>query len=775
MAKEEELETVRKSHRLTTAAALAIPPSFAVGAQVEVRTDAEGFIGSWFEAVVTDHLIKSGRVLYRIKYLTLMKDDEPDLPEIEDVEVDDVRPVAPRRLNLTEGEEISDPGFEMHELVEAYHNEGWWYGVISGLRNAVTGKYRVSFPFSREVIDFPPSEIRPQLNFINGNWFPLKPKPQKSLYKTGAKVEAVKISEKYGHSWFPATVEKILSDNNFLIKYENENYLPYGHLTEIVDFYSLRPLFDRNPKSYKLEVNSDVEVFHRGAWTNGVVTSVLSDASYLVRVCESDDVAPVLVYEEFVRLRLQWDGKKWSKFRILGKRGRSAVKDRSASAKKKKNDNSVSPSSETSVLLSGLKKNKKKKNDNSVSPSSETNVLLSAFKKNKTKKNDISISPSGKTSVLLSGSKNHSVSANKNGNCMYYKRTKNAVSKYPRSKLRNGFDSSPSSVNMKTGKDKSKEATESINSPADAADISKGKMVNLQNGGQEQTINLIPAPPNPNPNEVSDPLNPNPNQVSTPLNPKPNQVSTPLNPNPNQVSTPLNPNPNPNQISTPPNPNPNQVSAALNPNPSESSPSSSVSGNIILPFEWRSPVWNSVHALDVFRKTPQKPHFANLQKCCNKEELEGRALGQMVTYSNLAVSINILSLDAELAEFNSKLQVLDSLQQDGFETDPLRTRLTAMLELKKEICESSLKRKELETELSQRYEDYGEILGNVDRVSAELAELRERERRLKERRERELEKAAGTGDRISRLESEIGGLDRNDEVVREKFGSLCGN
>ncbi|KAJ3694646.1 hypothetical protein LUZ60_000023 [Juncus effusus] len=731
----EELGTVRKSP---------ISPAFAVGAKVEVRSAAEGFIGSWFEAVVTGHEVKSGRVVrYRIKYLTLMNDDHPDLPETDEVSVHDLRPEAPRRsLKLTDGDENSDPGFEMHELVEAYHNDGWWYGVISGLRNPVTGKYRISFPLSREVIDCPPSEIRPQLNFINGNWFPLKPKPQRGLYKTGAKVEVVKICEKYGHSWFPATVEKIITDDNFLIKYENENYLPYGHLTEIVDFYSLRPVTDRNPKICKLEVNSDVEIFHQGAWTNGVVTSVISDGSYLVRVCESDDVAPVLVHEEFVRLRLQWDGKKWSKFRILGKRERPAGKDSSASAKKKKNDISVLPSGETNVLLAGLKKDKTKKNDISISPSCDTNVLLSGLKKNKTKKNDISISSSGETSVRLSGLKKYSVPANKNENCKYYKRTKKAVSKYPRSKLRNEFDSSPSSVNTKTSKDKSKEPTVSINSPADAdADIINGKLVNLQN-------------------QVSTPLNPN--QVSTPVDPNPNQVLTPLNPNPNQVSTQINPNPN--QVSTQLNPNPN---------PSESTPPSSINRGIILPFEWRSPVWNSIDALDIFREIPQSPHFANLQKCCNKEELEGRALGQMVTYSNLAVSIKDLSLDADMEEFNAKLQVLDSLQQDGFETDPLRIRLTAMLELKSEICESGSRMKELERELSVRYEAYNEISGNVDTVCAELAALRERERMLKERRERELERRAGNANRIYRLESEIGRLHRNDELLRE-FLDLVG-
>ncbi|KAJ3672561.1 hypothetical protein LUZ60_007282 [Juncus effusus] len=661
---EEELTTPRRVTRQSTAQSLSIsPPSFPVGARIEVRINDVGYKGSWYKAIVTDQKTVRGKTArYVVKYESLVKEDDLEdivAPESDEVSVDDVRPEAPRRWKVTDGKVVClfpmNQEFELYDMVEAYHNEGWWYGVISRLRNAETGKYRVSLPFSHEVFDFSPSEIRPQMNYINGNWFRVEPKPQKEeTYKTGDKVEIKEIREKYGLSWFPATLEKIITDDIFLIKYENPNYLPNnGCLTEIVDCSYLRPLNDRN-LSNKVGLNSDVEFFHEGAWSNGIVTRVNSNGNYLIKFGESDDVAPELFIEGFVRLSLQWDGKKWSKFKTLGKRGRLAGQASSVSAKKYKND----------------------------------------------------ISPRGETSVL-----------NKSGF------TKN--------------DSPSVQVNMKTDEDKSRDRTDSTNSPADAgADISKGNMVNSQNGGHDQTT-LNSKPPSNNP------------------------ISTPPNPNPNQSST----QPNPNLVSTQPNPNPN-------PNPSESTPSSSTSDSIILPFEWTSPVLKSLESLevfDIFRKIPQEPHFNTLQKCCCKEEREGKAAGQMLVYASLANSIKELSLDAELADFNEKLDCLNNLEQDGFETDPLRTRLNIMLESKMEIYEAGLRKREMECELSQRHEDNNAVFGNVHRMDAELAELVERERRVREKRERELEKSVRNGDRILKLQSGISVQERNIERAREKF------
>lgn len=68
----------------------------------------------------------------------------------------------------------------MHDMVEAFHNEGWWSGVVTGLplpldvlpvdpRRRV---YTVAFPTSREVMEFEEAALRPHRVFRRGSWVP---------------------------------------------------------------------------------------------------------------------------------------------------------------------------------------------------------------------------------------------------------------------------------------------------------------------------------------------------------------------------------------------------------------------------------------------------------------------------------------------------------------------------------------------------------------------------------------------------------------------------
>lgn len=76
-------------------------------------------------------------------------------------------------LSLFLSVQDEDPNIKMYDLVEAYHSDGWWHGVVSGLRNPEMGLYTVSFPNSREVFQFKPAEIRPRLALVNSKWIPV--------------------------------------------------------------------------------------------------------------------------------------------------------------------------------------------------------------------------------------------------------------------------------------------------------------------------------------------------------------------------------------------------------------------------------------------------------------------------------------------------------------------------------------------------------------------------------------------------------------------------
>ncbi|KAJ3691038.1 hypothetical protein LUZ61_020202 [Rhynchospora tenuis] len=292
---------------------------FSVGAEVEVRISSEGFYGSWYEATVLGHYRVDGHAKYKVQYVEFVLEEGSEEKLVEDVLAKDVRPRAPRRFSSygpsfsIPNNEYEDPDIRLHDLVEAFHNDGWWHGVISGLRSPNTGLYTVSFPNSREVFQFKPTDIRPQLTFANSLWSPVLRIPQKTeAYKEGDKVDVCRARDDYGESWFCARVEKVIHHSYFLVEYESPNAHPNGDLTEILDPQHLRPAVDCMPGEILYTVGSHVEVFRREGWCPGVVSSGLSGSSYGVTVEFQGEQVMVQFHVSNMRLRLKWDGRRWS-------------------------------------------------------------------------------------------------------------------------------------------------------------------------------------------------------------------------------------------------------------------------------------------------------------------------------------------------------------------------------------------------------------------------------------------------------------------------------
>ncbi|KAK1632683.1 hypothetical protein QYE76_006998 [Lolium multiflorum] len=135
-----------------------------VGAEAEVRSDDPGFVGSFYDVTVTGHLASRGGGRYTVAYSTLVAEDGGLLEET--AAAGDVRPRPPR-----EGRRE----FAVHEAVEAFHNEGWWAGVVSAVPPPVAGAprvFQVAFPTSRETMEFEVAALRPHRVFQDGRWVP---------------------------------------------------------------------------------------------------------------------------------------------------------------------------------------------------------------------------------------------------------------------------------------------------------------------------------------------------------------------------------------------------------------------------------------------------------------------------------------------------------------------------------------------------------------------------------------------------------------------------
>lgn len=129
---------------------------FSKGKMVEVRSDEEGFQGSWYTAVVVDS-VAHGKFL--VQYQTLKTDDETELLK-EYLDASYIRPCPP---------EIPQIGyFEQFQAVDAWYNDGWWVGRIFKVLDDY--RYVVHFGCTNDEMTVEHSKLRPHQMWIDGRW-----------------------------------------------------------------------------------------------------------------------------------------------------------------------------------------------------------------------------------------------------------------------------------------------------------------------------------------------------------------------------------------------------------------------------------------------------------------------------------------------------------------------------------------------------------------------------------------------------------------------------
>lgn len=139
---------------------------FTKGSKVEVSSDDEGFKGAWYVATIIEGP-KFGKCL--IEYETLVEDEEGSEPLTEGVLVSYIRPLQPLP---------ADAGgcFEVNDIVDAFHRDGWWTGVVARVVEG-SGKFLVTFENPPDEIEFSRSELRVHMEWVDGKW----EKPQKKV------------------------------------------------------------------------------------------------------------------------------------------------------------------------------------------------------------------------------------------------------------------------------------------------------------------------------------------------------------------------------------------------------------------------------------------------------------------------------------------------------------------------------------------------------------------------------------------------------------------
>ena len=128
---------------------------FSKGTMVEVKSDEEGYQGSWYTAAIVNSI---GKDKYLVEYQTLKTEDETELLK-DKAGASYVRPCPPVIHRLDH--------FKLFEKVDAWYNDRWWMGLISRVPGDLT--YAVYFWSTNEELEFEHFNLRPHQEWIGGN------------------------------------------------------------------------------------------------------------------------------------------------------------------------------------------------------------------------------------------------------------------------------------------------------------------------------------------------------------------------------------------------------------------------------------------------------------------------------------------------------------------------------------------------------------------------------------------------------------------------------
>ncbi|XP_078180087.1 uncharacterized protein LOC144574089 isoform X2 [Carex rostrata] len=208
-------------------------------------------------------------------------------------------------------------------------------------------------------------------------------------------------------------------------------------------------------------------------------------------------------------------------------------------------------------------------------------------------------------------------------------------------------------------------------------------------------------------------------------------------------------------------------------------PRSVISGCSTTPsLQKTSPFWQPVESLELFTHTPQQPHFKKLDGYCDVIR-DGMALGLMIAYANLVDSLKNLSFDDDVAVIEEKFTCLETLEENGFNVDLIRTRLNRILQIKNNHAASLLKHAKLEKELAKKESKSMSMLSVIEKIRLDLVKLDEQIKALTEQsrtlvaeKDRLLEQTVGNGQEISRLKNELSSVSSVEGSAREEFARV---
>lgn len=121
------------------------------------------------------------------------------------------------------------------------------------------------------------------------------------------------MCDKQGRVWRPAIIKKMVGSTNYVVSYGNgESSIEVLHTR----FIRPEPIYDKMKLEYELKPSAEVEVYHDGIWSLGVIADVGScePRRYRVKVKEHSNAYGndyMIVSSASLRPKAKWDSPEW--------------------------------------------------------------------------------------------------------------------------------------------------------------------------------------------------------------------------------------------------------------------------------------------------------------------------------------------------------------------------------------------------------------------------------------------------------------------------------
>nr|XP_017242343.1 PREDICTED: DUF724 domain-containing protein 6-like isoform X3 [Daucus carota subsp. sativus] len=778
--------------------------NFKPGSRVEVRSDDEGFKGACYLATVLENLENNK---YLVAYDDLMESEDKDSNRLtETVHAQDLRPLPPVDR---------DEMIKIHDVVDAYHQDGWWTGQVIEILEE--GKLVVYFQNPPDELIVHRNHLRLHLDWVDGRWEkPNKQAQNHKMISRGTEVEVTFEGENY-NVWHLGSVLQVEGNDRFLVKYRClglENKAEFR--TEVIDSRCIRPAPPR-VEERDFDVLHKVEACYFSCWWTGVIRRIVEDRKYVVLVSHS---RIEIECDHFnLRPRLDWIDGKWTTtilntklLAINNERFTSNI--RKSTPKKlhsgkyhgttrKKNDAAVRVDKDITSVKEELgassvipvTKNPKKQMRDLLNTEGLHGGKRSLNKK-RGRLGKLSLEEqTGKDNVML---KTIDKKANEDQFLLSRKEFKKLIVAERRVlnhfHRRNEFLSRITNISQvedqtnETGiyakienlpneslSDIYKEIKANKNSTKNRADrIVKKQRTRFRQQGVTTSIHVTEDQANETVAKQIDNHNAEDELLTDgPLcdlsNGQPLLSGALLVGDKFAAAT---DGEKQSQKSSAVATKDMAHFLALQNNIASGelgTPSAIISCNSLknekVPFVKCSPIWKSFESMEIYRKTKQKPHFSLLSKY-REETREGLAIGHMVIFSNVVEKTLKLQFSDPVSVIRSYLQTVADLEKHGFEVEPIRARLTLLLSKKAEERKLESEYKQIEEKITNNMLEKNELDEEIIQINQKIKELSES---LNEAQYRKVIKE----DEISTLHSKHEAILANVCSIKREFESIA--